>query len=76
LDAGKVEEMLESYIAGHLKPELKSKPVPEAQDEPVFDVVGKQFDEIVFDDSRDVFIEFYASWCDFLAPHRSISQRR
>ena len=66
LDAGKIEEMLESYIAGTLKPELKSKPIPENQDEPVFDVVGKQFDEIVFDDSRDVFIEFYASWCDLL----------
>ena len=67
LDADKVEEMVESYVAGALTPELKSKPIPETQDGPVIDVVGKQFDEIVFDDSRDVFIEFYATWCDFLA---------
>ena len=67
-DVDKIEEMVESYVAGTLKPELKSKPIPETQDEPVFDVVGKQFDEIVFDDSRDVFIEFYATWCGFISP--------
>lgn len=67
LDADKIDEMVESYVAGTLTPELKSKPIPETQDEPVFDLVGKQFDEIVFDDSRDVFIEFYASWCDLFA---------
>ena len=66
LDVGKIEEMVESYLSGTLKPELKSKPIPETQDGPVFDLVGKQFDEIVFDDSRDVFIEFYASWCGLL----------
>ena len=74
LDAGKVEEMVESYIAGTLEPELKSKPIPETQDGPVIEVVGKQFDEIVFDDSRDVFIEFYASWCDPLVLHYPISR--
>jgi len=63
LDAGKIEELVEAYISGTLKPELKSNPIPVTQDGPVFDLVGKQFDEIVFDDSRDVFIEFYASWC-------------
>jgi protein disulfide-isomerase A1 len=63
LDASKIEEMVDSYLAGALKPELKSKPIPVTQDGPVFELVSKQFDEIVFDDSRDVFIEFYASWC-------------
>lgn len=61
-DADKIEEMVESYIAGTLTPELKSKPIPETQDGPVFELVSKQFDEIVYDDSRDVFVEFYASW--------------
>lgn len=26
-------------------------------------VVGKNFDEIVNDDTKDVLIEFYAPWC-------------
>lgn len=63
LDAGKIEGMIETYLGGDLKPELKSKPIPETQDGPVFDLVSKQFDEIVFDESRDVFVEFYATWC-------------
>jgi len=59
----KVEEMVEAFVAGKLEPQLKSQPIPETQDESVLTVVGKQFDEIVFDEDRDVFVEFYATWC-------------
>jgi len=59
----KVDEMVEAFREGNLKPQLKSQPVPEVQDEAVFNLVGKQFDEVVFNDGRDVFVEFYASWC-------------
>jgi protein disulfide-isomerase A1 len=58
----KVDEMVEAFRAGKLEPQLRSQPVPEVQDEPVFNLVGKQFEEIVFDDDRDVFVEFYATW--------------
>ncbi|KAF7795266.1 hypothetical protein EIP86_006419 [Pleurotus ostreatoroseus] len=58
-----IEEMTANYVSGKLEPTLKSQAVPESQDESVFNVVGKQFEETVFDDSKDVFIEFYASWC-------------
>ena len=58
-----IEAHVENYVSGKLKPELKSEPIPESQDEPVYVVVGKTFDEVVFDDSKDVFIEFYAPWC-------------
>lgn len=54
---------IEQYLAGKLEPSLKSEPVPEFQDESVYTVVGKSFEEAVFDDSLDVFIEFYATWC-------------
>jgi protein disulfide-isomerase A1 len=59
----RVVEMLELFHGGKLEPQLKSQPIPATQDESVFTLVGKQFDEIVFDDSKDVFIEFYATWC-------------
>ncbi|KAJ7590992.1 thioredoxin-like protein [Mycena floridula] len=58
-----VAEWVVRYLDGGLKPELKSQPIPESQDESVFTLVGKQFDEVVFDDAKDVFVEFYASWC-------------
>lgn len=71
LDATKIEEMVESYLAGTIKPELKSKPIPVTQDGPVFELVSKQFDEIVLDDSRDVFVEFYATWYVSCSVYRS-----
>ncbi|KAF4589934.1 hypothetical protein EYR38_009229 [Pleurotus pulmonarius] len=58
-----VEDWLHQFINGKLEPSLRSAPIPETQDEPVFTVVGKQFGEIVLDDSKDVFIEFYTTWC-------------
>ncbi|KAF9485311.1 protein disulfide isomerase [Pholiota conissans] len=57
------EEWVAQYLAGELQPQLKSQPIPESQDESVFTLVGKNFEEVVFDDEKDVFVEFYASWC-------------
>jgi protein disulfide-isomerase A1 len=61
--AAAVGPFVQQYVDGKLQPSLKSAPIPASQDEPVFVLVSKQFDEIVFDDSKDVFIEFYAPWC-------------
>ncbi|KAJ7638856.1 thioredoxin-like protein [Roridomyces roridus] len=58
-----IESLISKYLDGELQPELKSQPIPETQDESVYNLVGKEFDKVVFDDSKDVFIEFYASWC-------------
>ncbi|KZT39638.1 protein disulfide isomerase [Sistotremastrum suecicum HHB10207 ss-3] len=63
LDLAKVTEHTEAYVAGTLQPSLKSQPIPESQDESVYTLVGKEFDSVVFDDEKDVFLEFYASWC-------------
>ncbi|RPD67169.1 disulfide isomerase [Lentinus tigrinus ALCF2SS1-7] len=63
LTAEAAEEQVELFLDHKLEPQLKSQPIPEVQDEPVFNLVGKQFEEIVLDDERDVFVEFYASWC-------------
>ncbi|KAG9317676.1 disulfide isomerase [Chiua virens] len=58
-----ISALVAEYVDGQLQPKLKSQPIPEAQNESVFTLVSQQFDEIVFDDSKDVFIEFYATWC-------------
>ncbi|KAH7887702.1 thioredoxin-like protein [Phlebopus sp. FC_14] len=58
-----ISVMVADYIDGKLAPKLKSQPIPETQDDSVFTLVGEQFEEIVFDDSKDVFVEFYATWC-------------
>jgi protein disulfide-isomerase A1 len=58
-----VREWVGQYVNGKLEPSLKSQPIPEKQDTDVYELVGKSFEEVVFDDSKDVFVEFYASWC-------------
>uniref|UniRef100_A0A0D6R5R2 Protein disulfide-isomerase n=1 Tax=Araucaria cunninghamii TaxID=56994 RepID=A0A0D6R5R2_ARACU len=53
----------EGFLEDKLNPFLKSDPVPEKNDDDVKIVVGKNFDEIVLDESKDVLLEIYAPWC-------------
>ncbi|MFY2203378.1 thioredoxin domain-containing protein [Escherichia coli] len=53
----------EEFLQDKLKPFLKSDPIPEPNDGDVKIVVGKNFDEIVLDESKDVLLEIYAPWC-------------
>lgn len=54
---------IEAYLGDSLKPHYKSEAVPEPNDEPVTVIVGKNFEEIVMDESKDVLLEVYAPWC-------------
>lgn len=53
----------QDFFQDNLKPFYKSDPVPETNDGDVKIVVGNNFDEIVLDESKDVLLEVYASWC-------------
>ena len=49
-----------------MKPDMKSAEVPTgeaATDGDVLVVVGKSFDQIVLDETKDVLLEVYAPWC-------------
>jgi protein disulfide-isomerase A1 len=58
-----ITSFVKKYSEGKVEPSLRSQPIPETQDEASFTLVTKQFDEVVFDDSKDVLVEFYAPWC-------------
>jgi len=58
-----LKAFMQDFKDGSLKPHLKSQPVPESQDEPVYVVVGKSFDDVVTNSDKHVLVEFYAPWC-------------
>jgi len=54
---------VEDFLANKLEPYLKSEPIPtNVPGEPTV-VVGKTFDQIVLDPTKDVLLEAYAPWC-------------
>ncbi|KAI0200158.1 protein disulfide-isomerase [Astrocystis sublimbata] len=58
-----IGKFVEDFSAGKIEPSLKSEPIPETQEGATTVVVGKSYEDIVLDDTKDVLIEFYAPWC-------------
>ncbi|KAJ2231574.1 protein disulfide-isomerase precursor [Coemansia sp. RSA 485] len=58
-----IEEFVKNFIDNKIEPSYKSEPIPESNDDSVFVLVSKQFNEVAFDKSKDVLLEFYAPWC-------------
>jgi protein disulfide-isomerase A1 len=58
-----VKNFVTRFVNKELEPTKKSEPVPESNDEAVKVIVGKTFEKIALDKSKDVFVEFYAPWC-------------
>lgn len=59
----KIKDFATGFLGGKLKEFYKSESVPDTNDGDVKVVVGKNFDEIVLDESKDVLLEIYAPWC-------------
>ncbi|GAB4857166.1 Protein disulfide isomerase-like 1-4 [Ancistrocladus abbreviatus] len=63
LTLSKIKSFAEDFLGDKLQPFFKSDPVPEKNDGDVKIIVGKNFDEIVLDELKDVLLEIYAPWC-------------
>ncbi|RIA82014.1 protein disulfide isomerase [Glomus cerebriforme] len=59
-----IKEFVDNFIKGEIPPSIKSEPIPEKNDDPVFVLVADNFEEVVYNDTtKDVLVEFYAPWC-------------
>ncbi|KAJ2517658.1 protein disulfide-isomerase precursor [Coemansia sp. RSA 1939] len=63
LSAAGVRQFVADYVAGRVPPHYKSQAIPETNNGDVFKLVAKQFNEVVFDASKDVLVLLHATWC-------------
>ncbi|KAF5577990.1 heterokaryon incompatibility 6 OR allele [Fusarium pseudocircinatum] len=66
-NANRIAKHVAAYLAGSLTPSIKSETIPEqSTDQPFLTkLVGSNFDNLVFDKSKDVLVEFYVPWCQY-----------
>jgi protein disulfide-isomerase A1 len=62
-DAESGVNFVNEALAGTYQGYKKSEAIPASNDDAVKVIVGKTFEEIVYDKEKDVFVEFYAPWC-------------
>lgn len=64
ITAASVTAFCDSVLSGKVKPYLLSQEVPPDWDQhPVKTLVGKNFEQVAFDETKNVFVKFYAPWC-------------
>jgi protein disulfide-isomerase A1 len=64
-----IKETIEKHSSGSLPADLKSEEIPADNNGDVKILVGKNFDDIIKKSGKDVFVEFYAPWCEFSFLH-------
>ena len=54
-------QFIDKALKGELRPFLKSQPIPKEQEDIVYTLVGESFHKEVYDNDKDVIVQFYMS---------------
>merc|ERR1712212_1104834 len=60
---GGIKAFVDGVLDGSIKRHLKSEEIPDNSDNAAKVVVGKNFNDLVLDPTKNVFVELYAPWC-------------
>ncbi|KAK2918762.1 protein disulfide-isomerase A2 [Channa argus] len=64
LTANSLRQLCQEVVDGTAKPYYRTEDIPEDWDKgPVKVLVGKNFESVALDPTKNVFVEFYAPWC-------------
>ncbi|XP_031206330.1 protein disulfide-isomerase A2 [Mastomys coucha] len=64
ITAASVAAFCHAVLHGEIKHYLLSQEIPPDWDQgPVKTLVGKNFEQVAFDETKNVFVKFYAPWC-------------
>jgi protein disulfide-isomerase A1 len=66
-----IKQFVDNYLNGLLKRHYRSQAIPIEQNEAAYNLVGKTFNHIVINSSKNVLVEFYdplCNHCQYLAP--------
>nr|XP_045017250.1 protein disulfide-isomerase A2 [Jaculus jaculus] len=64
ITSASVATFCHEVLQAKVKPYLLSQEVPSDWDQrPVKTLVGKNFEQVAFDETKNVFVKFYAPWC-------------
>jgi len=58
-----IKQYVQDFKDKKLEPHLKSEEIPEADDSGLTVLVGKNWNSIVLDETKDVLVKYYAPWC-------------
>ncbi|GHP08265.1 hypothetical protein PPROV_000700600 [Pycnococcus provasolii] len=61
-DFSKVATFMQGFADGKLEAHVKSEPIPDKNNDPVYVLVAKEFEKVM-GSGKDVMVEFYAPWC-------------
>ncbi|BEI86121.1 hypothetical protein CcaverHIS002_0604080 [Cutaneotrichosporon cavernicola] len=62
-NAKSLSKFVKKFVAGDVAPHIKSQPIPESQDGPVYKLTSLGWDQLFEQTDKDIFVEFYAPWC-------------